>query len=301
MNDYSITDYGIFSNGVSTTKNYNTKIDEVGQEIETCKTTLSDSGVLMGPFQEECLNEINKLNTDFSSVKTTFSSLANLLIETSGNYQSGDTKAANTILNETSANSTTAISTGAMTSYQYDGKKFNVVNTKTSIDDYANYIQSNKMYQNAGFMDGQCMLLSQYYAKDLLTGKNTSKSTMADHGGAPAVRINERVQSETNEDPVLEYAYQELSEGHPVVLQVTQRHSDQGLRHLVTAVGYDSSVTSSSDLTPDKILVLDCVDGQIQTLDKRNRKLYNQGGKYQALGPTEKFLAAEVNDTSVTA
>jgi len=97
MNDYSITNYGIFSNGVSTTKNYNTKIDEVGQEIETCKTMLSDSSVLMGPFQEECLNEINKLNTDFSSVKTNFSSLVNLLVETSGNYQSGDTKAAETI------------------------------------------------------------------------------------------------------------------------------------------------------------------------------------------------------------
>lgn len=122
MNDYSITDYGIFSNGVSTTKNYNTKIDEVGQGIETCKTTLSDSGVLMGPFQEECLNEINKLNTDFSSVKTNFSSLANLLVETSGNYQSGDEKASNTILEKTATDSTTSLSTSST-----------ITNTKMSI------------------------------------------------------------------------------------------------------------------------------------------------------------------------
>jgi hypothetical protein len=56
-------------------------------------------------------------------------------------------------------------------------------------------------------------------------------------------------------------------------------------------VGYTSDVKSAADLTPDKILVLDCVDGKVQTLSERNRKLFNQGGTYQALGPTEKFLA----------
>ena len=90
----------------------------------------------------------------------------------------------------------------------------------------------------------------------------------------------------------IEYMYNELSQGHPVVLQVTQKRSNEGLRHLVTAVGYSSSVNSYQDLTPENILVLDCVDGKVQTLNERNRKLYNQGGKYQSLGPTEKFLAS---------
>ena len=67
-----------------------------------------------------------------------------------------------------------------------------------------------------------------------------------------------------------------------------------------------SSVTSAQDLTPDKILVLDCVDGKIQTLGQarseggHERRLYAQGGNYQALGPTENFLSKEVNKTTQT-
>ena len=194
-------------------------------------------------------------------------------------------------LGSTSQSSQSVLGTGSMYSYDYNGQKFNVTNTKINVDDYAAYLQKNKMYQNAGFLGSQCMLLSQYYASDMLRGEYTSKDTMANHGGSPAVKMNERTKS-SEEQPVKDYMYQELSQGHPVVLQVTQKRSNEGLRHLVTAVGYSSNVTSSADLTPENILVLDCVDGKVQTLSERNRKLYAQGGTYQALGPTNKFLAA---------
>ena len=39
--------------------------------------------------------------------------------------------------------------------------------------------------------------------------------------------------------------YDELNKGNPVVLQVTQKRSNEGLRHFVTVVGYSSNVTSS--------------------------------------------------------
>lgn len=180
--------------------------------------------------------------------------------------------------------------TNGLLEYTYNGQTFYIPDTKISLDDYAAYIQKNKMYQGAGFQDGQCMLLSQYYASDMLRGKYTSKSAMDSHSGAPAVKMNERCKS-TNESDVLEYVYQEINAGHPVALQVTQKKSNKGARHIVTMVGYTSDVKSAKDLTPDKILVLDCVDGKVQTLSERNRKLFNQGGTYQALGPTEKFLA----------
>jgi len=179
---------------------------------------------------------------------------------------------------------------GTLLEYSYNGQKFYIPKTKISLDEYAAYIQKNKMYQNAGFQGGQCMLLSQYYASDMLRGKFTTKSAMDSHSGAPAVKMNERCRS-VNQDDVLQYVYQEINAGNPVVLQVTQKKSNRGARHLVTMVGYTSDVKSAADLTPDKILVLDCVDGKVQTLSERNRKLFNQGGTYQALGPTEKFLA----------
>ena len=181
--------------------------------------------------------------------------------------------------------------------YQHTDKEgnlgdFYMIKTRIPVEEYEAYIQKNKMYQNAGLLDGQCLILSQYYAMDLLSGKKTSKSTMRDLGGAPAVKINEGCTSLT-EDKVLDYVYNEVNEGNPVVLQVTQRlTASKGYRHLVTVVGYDKSVKSAADLTPDKILVLDCVDGKIQKLSERNRKLYNQNKKYLAYGPTENFKAS---------
>lgn len=119
--------------------------------------------------------------------------------------------------------------------------------------------------------------------------------------GSPATRINEKVRSQSK-DEVLSYVYNEIQEGHPVVLQVTQKRSNEGLRHLVTVVGFKENVTSYSQLTSENILVLDNVDGKIQTLSERNRELYNQGGNgYYALGPTENFLAKEVNTVTYNA
>ena len=176
-----------------------------------------------------------------------------------------------------------------------DGQTFYVADTKISVENYAAYIRKNKMYQGAGFQDGQCMVLSQYYATDMLSGKYTSKGKMDAHQGGPACRINERCRS-TDPNVVLQYCYSEINQGHPVVLQVSQVNSYKGDRHLVTMVGFTKDVKSWKDLTPDNILVLDCVDGKIQTLGKaraqggHERRLFAQGGKYQALGPTETFL-----------
>jgi hypothetical protein len=181
-----------------------------------------------------------------------------------------------------------------LVSFTYNGKDFFVVNTKIPIADYEQYIKSNKMYQDAGLLGGQCMILSQYYAVDLLRGTYTKKSDMADLKGGPATRINEPCVS-SDYNVVANYVFNEIMEGNPVVLQVTQKHSDQGKRHLVTVVGFTSDVRSAADMNPDNILVLDCYDGRIQTLSERNRRFFAQGGTYLAYGPTEKFKTKEVN------
>jgi hypothetical protein len=182
-----------------------------------------------------------------------------------------------------------------------NGQDFYVVDTKISVEDYEKYVQNNKLYQNAGLLGGECMILSQYYAVDLMRGTYTSKGSMASLSGGPATRINNHVTSQ-NEQDVLNYAYNEINEGRPVVLQVTQVNSNKGLRHLVTMVGYTPDVKSAADLTPDNILVLDCVDGKLQTLGQarseggHERRMFNQGGKgYHVVGATNKFLAKETD------
>ena len=300
MNEYSISDYGIFSDAVSSTNDCSSKVTIAKDGVNECKTIIGDDGVFMGPIADKCEAALTGLDTDCGEIITNLGTMSTYLMTTSGNYQAGDSEANSTITGSTTTTTTPGVTsqssqsvlgTGSMYSYDYNGQKFNVANTKINVDDYAAYLQKNKMYQNAGFLGSQCMLLSQYYASDMLRGQYTSKDTMANHGGSPAVKMNERTVSE-NPEPVMQYMYNELSQGHPVVLQVTQKRSNEGLRHLVTAVGYNSSVSSYQDLTPENILVLDCVDGKVQTLNERNRKLYNQGCKYQSLGPTERFLSS---------
>lgn len=307
MNDYKFSEYGVFTNAINTSNTLNTKFDEGQTKVSEVNNVIGNGSVFMGPAADSAKEGLSQSKAKLTSQITNFTSIINYLKDTSSNYQAGDQAATNTITdvgsNTTSVDSQSYISSGAMKNYTYRGQNFNVVNTKMDVATYEQYVQKNGLNQNAGLLGGDCMLLSQYYATDLLRGTYTRKSTMADRQGSPATRINERVAS-TNQDDVLNYAYQELSEGHPVVLQVSQIHSDQGLRHLVTAVGYDSSVTSAKDLTPDKILVLDCVDGKIQTLGQarseggHERRLFAQGGNYQALGPTEKFLAKEVTGST---
>lgn len=293
MADYNITSYGVFSSAIATTNTFSGKVQQAQEAANQAKTILSDGGVFMGPVQEHCMTVFQTLGSELSGIVSAMSTLSSYLNSTDQNYKTGDEAASNTITsigNTTSVSSANALASGNVTSYTYDGKNFNIVNTKTSVTDYQQYVKNNGLYQNAGLLGGECMVLSQYYAKDMLTGKNTSKNTMANTGGSPATRINEKALSD-NEQDVLDYAYKEINEGHPVVLQVTQRNPHA--RHLVTMVGYDSSVQSSKDLTPDKILVLDCVDGEIQTLDKRNRSL-KKTTQYQAIGPTDSFLQREV-------
>ncbi len=300
--DIQVSDYNIMTNATATVKSYNTQVTTAQSDITAAKTTLGDGGVLMGPFADECARVAGTLDTDLSGIVSELQQTTSFIGKAEADYKTADAAANNTISDKTgtgptSTSSANAISSGTMVPYQFNGKNFNVVNTKISLDDYTAYINKNKMTQNGGLLGGDCMLLSQYYAADMLSGKYTSRSAMANCQGAPAPRMNE-VMSTPNRDEALQYMYKELNEGHPVTLQATQVNTQKdGSRHIVTVVGYTSDVKSASDLNKDNILVLDNVDGKIQTLGQarseggHDRDLFAQGGKYQVKGPTEKFLA----------
>ena len=187
---------------------------------------------------------------------------------------------------------------GTMYKVKINGTEFLVANTKTNLFEYETYVQKIGAYQNAGYMGSRCDLLSQQIAVDLLKGTMTRKAIYGDSTSGVAMRIQNSVRSQSKEE-VMKYMYEEVSNGRPVVIQVTQKRSNEGLRHFVTMVGYDSSVKSYKDLTPDKILVMDCVDGKVQKLSDRNRQLFNQSGNgYLATGASKDFLAKEVMKTN---
>ena len=156
--------------------------------------------------------------------------------------------------------------------YSYDGSYFYVPNTAISIDDYASYVQNNGLYQNCYFMGNRCIELASIYAEDMITGDYTSKSQYTN--SSIYNRMNDITFDSTSE--IQECIYNEVLAGRPLSIQVSQKKGP-GYRHFVTVVGFDSSVTSASDLTPENILVLDCFDGKIQRLSERNRTLTRWG------------------------
>ena len=193
---------------------------------------------------------------------------------------------------------------GKMIKITVDGKEFYVANTRISVVDYEKYVQKSGLYQNTGFMSSECSTLAQVYGVDMMRGTYTARSDDAVQAQSPCTRMLDGVSS-PSEDDVKKYLYQELTNGRMCSLQATQVMTEsKGWRHVVTVVGFDSSVKSWQDLNPDTILVLDCVDGKIQTLGKsrssggHERKLYAQGGKYMAHGATQEFLTKEVNNSS---
>ena len=307
MNEYSISNYGIFSDAIATTNDCGNKVTTAKDAVTTCKTTISNQAVFMGPMADKCVSALTGLDTDCASIISNMSSLSSYLISTSSAYQAGDKNAGDTITNigglstdYVGSNEQFTPTPGAMRTFTYNGKTFNITNSKLDLNSYQDYLQKNGLYQNAGLLPSRCDMLSGYYAMDLLRGSYTSKGTMESGSGGSCYNINRTI-SDVNVEPIMQYTYNELSKGNPVVLQVTQKRSNEGLRHFVTVVGYSSNVTSYKDLTPENMLVIDCVDGKIQTLNERNRNYYNQKGKYYAKAPTEAFLAKINNQSTATA
>ena len=236
---------------------------------------------LLNESQGKCISYKTKCDSLIQDIKN----LANEIVKAQEPQQisSGDS---NVSIVDYGAN-------GDMLKVMIDAEEAYFVNTAINVFDYEQYILKNGIYQATGFKSDSCNLLSQNYAVDLLRGSYTNKSVFASSAVAPAVRMNNQVLSD-NEDDILEYVYSEVTQGRPVPIQVTQKRTNEGLRHFVTVVGFKGKVNSYRDLTPDNMYVMDCYDGHVQLLSERNRRLYNQGKGYYALGATQEFLNKEV-------
>lgn len=196
---------------------------------------------------------------------------------------------------------------GNMLKITCNGKEYYVANTRISVIEYQEYIEKVGLCQNSGFMPSECSTLSQVYACDLMRGTYTARSDDAVQAQSPCTRVGATCES-TNKDDVLKYIYDEITNGRVVTLQATQVNTTvDGSRHVVTVVGFDSSVKSWKDINKDTLLVLDCVDGKIQTLGQsresggHERDFYQMGNSrgsrtYLVHGATDEFLSKEVEN-----
>lgn len=117
MNEYNVSNYGIFSDAINTTTSLNNNIDTCQSSLKTCTDIVNNESIFMGPIAEKCAQFLSSLNNDLDTMKGNFSSISNYLIQTSSNYQAGDALASSQVqlrLSDTmgsSSNSSTSSST----------------------------------------------------------------------------------------------------------------------------------------------------------------------------------------------
>lgn len=105
MNEYSISDYNIFNDAVTTTKDCNNRINNAKSSVNECKNIISDQGIFMGPIQEKCISALTTLDVNCTTITANLENISNYLVNTNNSYQTGDQNAQNLI---TGGNSTEA-------------------------------------------------------------------------------------------------------------------------------------------------------------------------------------------------
>lgn len=110
MNDYNVSQYGIFSDAVSTSNTFNTSVTTEQTTLSNCKSELSDGSVFMGPICNSCVAAFGNVDSKISTLVTSFSTMSSYLIDTSSEYKKGDSEATKIIIMENGVVTTSTLS-----------------------------------------------------------------------------------------------------------------------------------------------------------------------------------------------
>ena len=99
MDDYSISDYGVFSEAISTTNGLKSGVETNVTILNTCRSELGGGSIFMGPICDSCISGFDRLNNKISLLMENLGVISNYFISVAQGYQNGDEKASNAILN----------------------------------------------------------------------------------------------------------------------------------------------------------------------------------------------------------
>ncbi len=103
MEEYKVSDYGIFNNAINTTTKAITDIKNIQTTINDCSERLKDQSIFMGPCQESCIQSIDKAILDTTTLSENFNTISTYLNSVATTYQTGDQKAAETVTDATAS------------------------------------------------------------------------------------------------------------------------------------------------------------------------------------------------------
>ncbi len=98
MNDYNVSNYGIFSDAITTTKNLNNTYTTEQTTLQECQNKIKNESIFMGPIQEQCSQAFDKANVKITEDMENFTTTFTFLQETAKAYAKGDTSASNKVI-----------------------------------------------------------------------------------------------------------------------------------------------------------------------------------------------------------
>lgn len=97
MNEYEISDYGVFNDAIDCSNKYIESISSFRDVCIECKNIMGDSSVFMGPIADSCSSALNEVDVSFSGLVEDNKKINDYLISTSSNYRDGDREASSLI------------------------------------------------------------------------------------------------------------------------------------------------------------------------------------------------------------
>lgn len=98
MNDYEVSDYGIFTDGVKTSNKYNENIKNAKDTINNYKSQLTSGDIFLGPICDQASKGCDDVTNKTNQLSNNCNTVESYLIDTANNYKSGDNKAKETII-----------------------------------------------------------------------------------------------------------------------------------------------------------------------------------------------------------
>ena len=114
MNDYKVSDYGIFSNAVTVSNSFNSNLSTYNDALKELKNQLNNDTVFMGPICDSCIESFAKSDNKISNIISNFNKMSNYLIEAANDYKNADNSAVKVLTSDSKGTLSTKVSHGGM-------------------------------------------------------------------------------------------------------------------------------------------------------------------------------------------
>jgi len=119
MNEYAVSDYGIFDGGVTAVRSLCDNYETGRSNLTSYYKVLSDGTIFLGPICDSCVAGFSKVDGKITTASENFKVISDYLIDTSANYQKGDSDASAKVL---SADSNGRLEATTLQAYRGNGQ-----------------------------------------------------------------------------------------------------------------------------------------------------------------------------------